>query len=99
MVAVLGGLVAEPGEELGDHVRWVVVTAYVGYALLSAAIHLVRGDRARAACVGVPFAVAGVVVAAVAGIAAEGAVWTLSAGVLVAVIVSTRIPRDEIVSV
>jgi low temperature requirement protein LtrA len=96
VVAVLGGLVAEPGEELSDHVRWLVLAAYAGYALLAVAVHLVRADYRRASCVGVPFAVAATVVAAAGGIAAEGAVWTLAAGVLVAVAAHGRRPRREV---
>lgn len=96
IVAVLGGLVAEPGEELSDHVRWLVLAAYVGYAVLAVTIHLVSADYRRAACVGVPFAVAALVVATAAGIAAEGAVWTLAAGVLVAVAAHVRRPRPEV---
>ena len=95
VVAVLGGLVAEPDEELSDHVRWVVVTAYLGYALLAVAVHLVRGAPVRAACVGGPFAVAVAIVAAAGGIAAESAVWTLAAGVLVAVAANLRWVRGE----
>ena len=91
VVAVLGGLVAEPREELGDHVRWLVVTAYVGYALLAVVVHVVRRDHVRAACVGVPFVVAAAVVALAGGVAAEGAVWTLAAGVLVAVVAHRRV--------
>ncbi len=91
VVAVLGGLVAEPREELTEHVRWLVVTAYVGYALIAVIVHLSRRDPRRAACVGVPFVVAAAVVALAAGIAAEGAVWTLAAGVLVAVAAARRV--------
>ena len=91
IVAVLGGLVAEPGEELSDHIRWLVLTAYVGYALLAVTVHVVRRDHARAACVGVPFVVAAAVVALAGGIAAQGAVWTLAAGVLVAVLAHHRV--------
>jgi low temperature requirement protein LtrA len=93
IVAVLGGLVAEPREELTDHVRWLVLAAYVGYALLAVTIHVVRADYRRAACVGVPFAVAAGVVAVAGEIAAEGAVWTLAGGVLVAVAAHVRRPR------
>ena len=96
VVAVLGTLVAEPGEELSDHVTAVIVTAYLGYALLSAGIHVVRRDPARAARVGVPFLVAGVVVAVAPGIAAQGAVWALAAGVLVAAVANARTERGEI---
>ncbi len=94
VVAVLGGLVAEPGEALGDHVRWLVVTAYVGYALLAVVIHVVRRDHVRAACVGVPFGLAAAVVALAPDISAEGAVCTLAAGVLVAVTTHVRRSRD-----
>ena len=97
VVAVLGGLVADPREELGDHVRWLAVTAYVGYALLAVGVHLVRRDYVRASCVGVPFAVAAGVVAAAPRIAAEGAIWTLAAGVLVAVVAHSRTARDQVV--
>ena len=93
VVAVLGGLVAEPREELTDHVRWLVLTAYVGYAALAVTVLILRSDYRRAACVGVPFAVAATVVAAAGEIAAEGAVWTLAAGVLVAVAAHVRRPR------
>jgi low temperature requirement protein LtrA len=85
VVAVLGGLVAEPGEELTDHVRWLAVAAYLGYAVVATTVHLARADYRRAAQVGVPFAIAAAVVALADGIVAEGAVWTLAAGVLVAV--------------
>jgi low temperature requirement protein LtrA len=84
VAAVLGGLVAAPGEELSDHVRWVLVTAYAGYALLSVVVHLLRGAYPHAACVGIPLVVAAAVVAASPGIASEGVVWILAAGVLVA---------------
>ena len=47
VVAVLGGLVAEPGEELTDHVRWLVLAAYAGYALLAVGVH----SSAATACV------------------------------------------------
>ena len=96
IVAVLGGLVAEPGDKLSDHVRWLVLAAYVGYAVLAVTIHLVRTDYRRAAFVGVPFAIAAFVVAAAPTIAAEGAVWTLAAGVLVAVAAHVRRPRAEV---
>lgn len=98
VAAVLGGLVADPGEGLDDHVRWVVVTAYAGYALLSAGIHLGRGSYVRSACVAVPFGIAAAVVAAVGGISAEAAVWTLAAGVLAAILANARTGPDIAVS-
>jgi low temperature requirement protein LtrA len=98
VAAVLGGLVAEPGEDLGNHVRWVVVTAYGGYALLSAGIHLARRALVPAACLAVPLGVAAAVVAAVPGISAEAAVWTLAAGVLAAVVANLRTRADPAVA-
>lgn len=94
VAAVLGGLVVEPHQELGHHVRWLVVGAYAGYALLSTVVHLAQRSYVRAACIAVPFGIAAAVVAVVPGIAAEGAVWTLAGGVLVAVVAYFRTGPD-----
>ena len=62
--------------------RWVLLTAYVGYALLSAGIHLARRDRAaRRAHRRTDGVVAALVVRrGRRGIAAEGVVWVLAGG-------------------
>lgn len=83
VAATLGHLVAEPHDEVPDHTRWVLVAAYAGYALVSAGIHLGRRSVALAAGVGVPLLAAAVVVA-FAGLEAEGVVWVLAGGILLA---------------
>jgi low temperature requirement protein LtrA len=90
VAAVLGSLVSEPGEDLSDHVRWLVVTAYAGYALLSSVVLIAGGSSVRAACVGVPLALSAAVVAVAPGMAAEGVVWILAAGALAAVLAHRR---------
>ena len=93
VAAEIGTLVADPRAEVTEHVRWVLLTAYVGYALLSAGIHLARRDGRLAARVALPMGVAATVVALSSGIAAEGVVWVLGGGVLVTLAASTR--RDR----
>ena len=95
VAAMIGGLVAESHEELGDHVRWILLAAYLGYAVVSAGFNLASGAPARAGCL-VPLVVAGVVVAVAPGLAAVAALWILAAGVLGAVAVSIRTKGSQV---
>ena len=81
VAALVGDLVAQPHEEVGEHARWLLLTAYAGWALLSAGILLACGERRRAVSVAVALGAASVVVA-IATPPAEGTVWILAAGVL-----------------
>jgi hypothetical protein len=74
------------------HVRGVLLTAYAGYAALCAGLHLARRNARRAATVAVPMAVATLFVA-VAGLASDGVVWVLAAGVLVSLAAHHRSER------
>ena len=94
VAAVLGGLVTDPHAHLDDRVRWILAAAYAGYAVLSAAVHLLRRDLRRAACVAVPMVVVAAVVAVATGLAAEGTVWLLAAGVLAALWAHARVERS-----
>ena len=76
-----------------SHVRWVLVVAYGGWAVLSAAIHLARRDAGRAGCVAVPTVAAALVVLFAGDLAAEGVVWVLAGGVLVALAANARSER------
>lgn len=101
VAAVLGGLVADPTEAVADHTRWVLVSAFAGYGLLSTVVQVglatVASDAAarrttllRGVRVAAPAAVAAVVVAAVPDLAAETVVWVLAAGVLGTVVADVR---------
>jgi low temperature requirement protein LtrA len=90
VAAELGGLVTDPHADVTDHVRWVLLIAYGGYALLSAGTHLARHDPRRAACVAVPMGIAALVVAVASGVAAEGVVWILAGGLIVTLSANAR---------
>ena len=92
VAAVLGGMVAEPGEAVADYTRWVLVVAFGGYGLLSTVVQVGiavaaetpaprRTSLVRAARVAAPAAAATLVVALVPDLAAETLVWVLAAGV------------------
>jgi low temperature requirement protein LtrA len=89
IAALLGDVVSAPHQGVSDHVRWLLVTSYAGYAALSAGILLACRLSRRAARVAAPMGVAALVVA-VAGLGAEGVVWVLALGVLAAVAPSAR---------
>ena len=95
VAAVLGGLVAAPHEDVGDRVRWILVVAYGGYALLSAGIHLAHGRVPVAACLAVPMVAAAAVAAVPGGLDAEAVVWVLVAGVVVALSAHDRLARSS----
>ncbi|MBA2954873.1 hypothetical protein GON03_11090 [Nocardioides sp. MAH-18] len=78
---LVGELVARPRDDVSDHTVALLVTAYAGWAVLSAGILLAVGERRRAAYVGVCLGLAAAVVA-VADLRSEGVVWVLAAGVL-----------------
>jgi len=86
---LVGELVAQPREDVGDHTTAVLLTAYAGWALLSAGILVARGQRRSAAYVGVALGLASVVVALV-DLRSEGVVWVLALGVLVALAARPR---------
>ncbi|WP_163544756.1 low temperature requirement protein A [Occultella kanbiaonis] len=102
LVAVLGGVLAEPGESLTADVRWLLLVAFGLYGLVGAVVHLVLGirrddprGRQTALLLAVPTIVAGVVIV-VAGdrLAAVGQVWVLAAALLVSYAGSVRVsPR------
>ncbi len=96
VAAVLGGVVAAPEEQMSDHVRLLVVTAYVGYALLSVGIHVARRSYVVAACVGVPMIVAGALVVLLPGLHDQRAVWLLAAGVLAVLVADRRTSRRDV---
>ena len=70
--------------------QWVLLTAYAGYAVLSAVIHLAHRDVRRALYVAVPMLIAAAVVALASEVPAERVVWILAAGVLLALGARTR---------
>jgi low temperature requirement protein LtrA len=88
---VVGGLVSQPHSDVSDHTTWILLTAYAGYAVLSAGILLACGERAAAARAGLALGAASVAVA-VLDLRSEAVVWVLAAGVLVAV---QQRARDE----
>jgi low temperature requirement protein LtrA len=92
VAAVIGALVADPHADVSAHVRGVLLSAYAGYAALSAGLHLARRNARRAATIAVPMALATLVVA-VAGLASEGVVWVLAAGALVSIAANHRSER------
>ncbi|WP_395690183.1 low temperature requirement protein A [Nocardioides sp.] len=83
VAAVLGLLVADPRAAVDDRVRSILLASYAGYALLCAGVLAATGHRRPAAWVAGPAVVAAGVVALGTGLAAEGTVWVLAAGVLV----------------
>ncbi|MEP9363167.1 low temperature requirement protein A [Nocardioides sp. CN2-186] len=96
VAAVLGGVVAAPSEQMSDHVRLLVVAAYVGYAVLSAGIHLARTAYVVAACVGVPMLVAGALVALLPDLDDQRAVWLLAAGIFGVLVAHDRTSRRDV---
>lgn len=98
VAAVLGGVVAAPEEQMSDHVRLLVVTAYVGYALLAVGVHVTRKAYVVAACVGVPMVVVGALVALLPELHDQGAVWLLAAGVLAVLVADRRTSRRDAAS-
>ncbi|MBZ2195774.1 low temperature requirement protein A [Occultella gossypii] len=104
LVAVLGGVLAEPGESLTADMRWLLLVAFGLHGLVGAAVHLVLGirrddprGRQTALLLAVPTIVAGAVIV-VAGdqLAAVGQVWVLAAALVVSYAGSVRSsPRPE----
>ena len=90
---VVGVLVADPRADVSTHDSAVLLTAYAGYAAVSAGIHLAHRDPRRAVGVAVPMLVAALVAAAVTGLRAEGLVWLLAAGLLIALAANARRQR------
>lgn len=86
----VGVLVADPHAPVSEHVQWVLLSAYAGYAVVSAGVHLACGDRRRALVVAAPMLVAAAIVAVGDDLAAEGVVWVLAGGLLVTLSANAR---------